>query len=294
MFAIVGTVPDEEFPLSCGFVDLSGQMLNLKNQAEGRDENQTMNIARGTPALLAASVQVCRFFNASPPLAYLAGDIGRGAGSRNLYGFLEKDLPGRRFQSLTFHYVQPDVDWHNRVLFAIEKMAERPLLIADAGFMYAAKMSGQAEAYDIFTPDIGELAFLADAEAPHPFYTRGFILHESNRVEFMIADAYKHSNAARFLMVKGEADVLADQTGILQTVSEPAVSALEPIGGTGDILTGIVAAFTGLGKNIETACVLASQVSRLAGKLADPDPGTQVAEIIQHIPNALKELKIEN
>jgi len=45
-------------------------------------------------------------------------------------------------------------------------------LIADAGFMYAAKMSGQASKYDLFTPDVGELAFLADEEAPHLFYTR--------------------------------------------------------------------------------------------------------------------------
>jgi ADP-dependent NAD(P)H-hydrate dehydratase / NAD(P)H-hydrate epimerase len=52
-------------------------------------------------------------------------------------------------------------------------MNRRPILIADAGFMYAAKMSGQAACYDFFTPDVGELAFLADEMAPHPFYTRG-------------------------------------------------------------------------------------------------------------------------
>ena len=57
----------------------------------------------------------------------------------------------------------------NRVLFAVEEMAKRPVLIADAGFMYAAKMSGQSSKYDLFTPDVGELAFLADEEAPHPF-----------------------------------------------------------------------------------------------------------------------------
>jgi len=35
-------------------------------------------------------------------------------------------------------------------------------------------MSGNAQSFDLFTPDAGELAFLADEEAPHPFYTRGF------------------------------------------------------------------------------------------------------------------------
>jgi ADP-dependent NAD(P)H-hydrate dehydratase / NAD(P)H-hydrate epimerase len=61
--------------------------------------------------------------------------------------------------TLVFHYLQPDVNWHNRVLFAVEEMDRRPVLIADAGFMYAAKMSGQSSQYDLFTPDIGELAF---------------------------------------------------------------------------------------------------------------------------------------
>jgi hypothetical protein len=293
MFAIVGTVPDEDFPVSCGPIEMSGHSLKLENQAEGQTGTQTMDIARGTPALLAAAAQVCRFFGAPPPYAYLAGDIGRGRGSRNLYKFLETRLPACCFSSLTFHYVQPDVDWHNRILFAIEKMHRRPVLIADAGFMYAAKMSGQAEAYDVFTPDIGELAFLADAEAPHPFYTRGFIFHESNRVPDLINSAYKHNNAARFLMVKGETDILADGTGQIAAVSDPLVPALEAIGGTGDILTGLLSAFIGLEKDIRTACVLAAQVSRMAGKLANPDPGTQVMEIIAHIPTELKELNIE-
>jgi ADP-dependent NAD(P)H-hydrate dehydratase / NAD(P)H-hydrate epimerase len=62
--------------------------------------------------------------------------------------------------------------------------------------MYAAKMSGQAPSYDVFTPDMGELAFLADESAPHPFYTRGFILHEENRAPELIKRAYQHENAA--------------------------------------------------------------------------------------------------
>lgn len=279
MFAVIGTVPDEKFPLTCGPISLSGANLMIENQAVG--------INRGTPALLATAFKVCEFFGAPPPFAYLVGDIGTGSGSRKLYAHLEKDLPASRFSGLTFHYIQPDVDWHNRVLFAVDDMAERPLLIADAGFMYAAKMSGQAAAYDIFTPDIGELAFLADESAPHPFYTRGFIFHEQNRVPELISMAYQHNNAARYLMVKGEQDVLADATGILETISEPLVPALEPIGGTGDVLTGLVASLTGMGHEIPSACRNASKISRLAGDLARPCPGTQVIEIIRKIPESL-------
>jgi hypothetical protein len=61
--------------------------------------------------------------------------------------------------------------------------------------MYVAKMSGQASQYDLFTL-MWELAFLADEEAPHPFYTRGFILHEDNPPPDLISRAYTFDNAA--------------------------------------------------------------------------------------------------
>ncbi len=262
----------------CGPVSLSGSTLRVNNHE--------VDVNRGTPALLAAALKICEFFETPLPFAYLVGDIGTGSGSRKLYAHLETDLPLRRFDGLAFHYIQPDVDWHNRILFAVEKMAARPVLIADAGFMYAAKMSGQAASYDLFTPDIGELAFLADESAPHPFYTRGFIFHESNRVPDLIARAYRHGNAARYLLVKGENDVLADAGGIRETISEPMVPALEPIGGTGDILTGLAAALTGMGHEIPEACCRAAKISRLAGELARPDPGTRVMDIIARIPES--------
>ncbi len=72
-------------------------------------------------------------------------------------------------------------------------------------------MSGQAGRYDCFTPDLGELAFLADEQAPHPFYTRGFILHENNRAEDLIERAYRHDNAAQNLLVKGGTDRVVER-----------------------------------------------------------------------------------
>lgn len=281
MFAVVGTVPDKNFPRLSGPVGFSADKLSVGERP--------VPVNRGTPALLASAFQVCEFFDAPPPTACLAGDIGTGAGSRRLYAYLEEKIAGQSFASLTFHYIQPDVDWHNRVLFAITQMAEPPVLIADAGFMYAAKMSGQAGVYEIFTPDMGELAFLADAEAPHPFYTRGFIFHEPERAPELIARAYTHDNAARYLLVKGKTDVIADATGVLETVREPVVPSMEAIGGTGDIITGLLAAFTALGHDSRKACVYASTVARMAGALAAPNPGSPVLDIIRHIPGSLSQ-----
>jgi len=282
MLAVVGTVPDENFPLLEGHVRLENDMLLL----EGRG----IPVNRGTPALLAAAIVAGEMLGNPAPFAYLVGDIGTGKGSRRLYEHLVKHLPKKTFEVMTFHYLQPDVDWHNRVLFVIEEIRAKPVLIADAGFMYAAKMSGQAGAYDLFTPDAGEIAVLADEEAPHPFYTRGCILHEDNRVPELIIRAYEHDNAARCLLVKGKTDYIANRRGIFATVEEPLVEALEPIGGTGDTVTGIVSALTASGMQVEQAALLAAKVNRRAGLYANPAPATQVIDLIHQIPNAMAEV----
>ena len=282
MLAIVGTVPVEAFPLVSGKGQLDKDALIL--------QGRSIPVNRGTPALLAATIAAGEILGNPPPFAYLVGDVGTGKGSRRLYDHLTKHLRKASFEVVTFHYLQPDVDWHNRVLFALEEVKPKPVLIADAGFMYAAKMSGQAGSYDLFTPDAGELAFLADEEAPHPFYTRGFILHEENRVPELITRAYEHDNAARCLLVKGKQDSIASREGILATVDEPVVEALEPVGGTGDTVTGIVSALVASGMSVEDAAVLAAKVNRLAGLYANPTPATQVLDMIRQIPRAMEEL----
>jgi len=282
MLVVVGTVPDEGIPLLEGQVHLENDMLVL--------QGRRIPVNRGTPALLAAAVAAGQILGNAPTYTYLVGDIGTGKGSRRLYEHLVRHLPKKAFEVMTFHYLQPDVDWHNRVLFALEEMKPRPVLIADAGFMYAAKMSGQAGAYDLFTPDAGEIAFLADEEAPHPFYTRGFILHEENRVPELITRAYEHNNAARCLLVKGKRDYVASREGILATIDKPLVEALEPVGGTGDTVTGIVSALVASGMSVEDAALLAAKVNRLAGLYANPTPATQVIELIKHIPRATAEI----
>lgn len=282
MLAVVGTVPDADFPLVEGEVTFQDRDILI--------QGQRVNVNRGTPALLAAAVKAAQVLGRPGPFGFLVGDIGRGDGSRRLYEYLTEHLAETDFQVMTFHYLQPDVDWHNRVLFAVNELNPRPILIADAGFMYVAKMSGQAPAYDLFTPDIGELAFLADEEAPHPFYTRGFILHEENLVPNLIARAYAHQNAARYLLVKGRRDYLAGQNGIIATIDRPLEEALEAMGGTGDTLTGLVSVLIEAGYAAGESAVMAAQVNRLAGRLAEPTPASQVAELIEQIPRALEDI----
>lgn len=169
MLCIAGTVPSDDFPLIEGEVEMKGDHLCIGTQI--------ITVNRGTPALLAAVVKAADMLGRSSPFSYLVGDTGTGKGSRRLYAHLTDVLRQSSFETITFHFLQPIVHWHKKIQAVLGKLSPRPRLIADAGFMYMAKMSGEASLYDLFTPDVGELAFLADEEAPHPFYTRGFILH---------------------------------------------------------------------------------------------------------------------
>jgi NAD(P)H-hydrate repair Nnr-like enzyme with NAD(P)H-hydrate dehydratase domain len=104
----------------------------------------------------------------------------------------------------------------------------------------------------------------------------------------LAARAYAHDNAARLLLVKGSRDYLTGPQGVVATIEQPNHEALEAIGGTGDTLTGIVAALIAAGYDIDTAAILGARTNRLAGHLAQPTPATQVLEIIRRIPMALE------
>ncbi len=280
---IVGTVPYEDFPL----VDAECALVN----GELRVGGQTIPVVRGTTALMAAACATATALCLGSPRAILAGDIGLGAGSAQVYEHLIRTLNDNDgIKTITFHYLLPDIDWHNRILIKLDDLSERPVLIADAGYMYVAKMSGFAASYDLFTPDVGEMAFLADEMAPHPFYTRGFLLHEDERVPELIERAYKYENAARCLLVKGRIDFVVTEDGILKEISEPCVENMEPIGGTGDSLTGVVSALIAGGFPIPQAAIIAAKANRIMGALKNPTPAFSIADLLPALPAALEQV----
>jgi len=238
---------------------------------------------------LAAACSTAQILGLDSPLALIAGDIGRGDGSARVYRYLVEESRDCRERLIVFHYLQPDVDWHNKILMKTEELSDKPLLVADAGYMYVAKMSGFASSYDLFTPDAGEMAFLADETAPHPFYTRGFLLQEEEQVPGLIRRAYDYENAAKYLLVKGRRDFVASIEGIMAKISEPSVESMEPIGGTGDTLTGIVAALLASGRSVPEAAAIGAKVNRLMGLLADPTPACSVDQLLLALPEALEE-----
>lgn len=292
---ICGTLPDPTFPLT----------LDTWHYQNGRlcGKTSELSVHRGTPALMASCALACQTLGVSEPSTLLVGDIGDGNGSRNLYTYLAQALNADWNKSnpkisgdsslqsvpqgITFHYLFPDVDGHNRVLMAIDSLASRPILVADAGFMYVAKMSGYASKYDLFTPDLGELAFLADEKAPHPFYTRGFLLSTEQKIDDLARRASDYDNSAQYLLVKGETDFIVEKGTVLDKISSPCIPFMEPIGGTGDMVTGIATALLSTNFSMKKACSIAAITNRLVGEYAQPTPATQVSELLPYIPQVL-------
>lgn len=301
---VCGTVPFPQMGLAGGEAHVqlaAGKALRSTTKNEALAESSLvvrcgsgalpLPLGRGTAALASAASIVLQELGAAPPLVLVAGDNGDGKGSRLLYNALCRYLKAMRPYGITFHYFLPDVDGHNRVLMALDELGESgtaPLLCADAGYMYAAKMSGYARRYDLFTPDAGELAFLADEYAPHPFYTRGFLLAEPEKSPERIARAHEHENDARAMLVKGAVDHVVMDGRIVRSVDYPSVPNLEPIGGTGDTVAGSATALLAAGYDMERACTLAALANRIMGQLAQPTPATQVDELLAQLPEALR------
>jgi NAD(P)H-hydrate repair Nnr-like enzyme with NAD(P)H-hydrate dehydratase domain len=284
MLVLVGTIPIRNLPLLVGQAELTKEGLFV--------DGQVLDINRGTAAMMSAACAVCQEYDLQRPRCVVAGDIGARDGSVKIYEYLVNNLPKMetKVEVLTFHYIMPDIKWTKKVLEKIGRMKERPILIADAGSMYAAKAAGVAKSYDIFTPDVGELAFLADDEAVHPAYTRGFMHHLENDVPELITKAFKAGNSPHTLFVKGQVDYICREGTIVEKITDPRIEELEPIGGTGDTLTGMISGLAYKGDSPVQACLIAGRANRRAGELSFPTPASQVKDIIECIPNALRDL----
>lgn len=278
---ICGTVPDKDLPLLEGRAQWEKGGLKVNGYE--------LATVRGTPALAAASCIASEVLGIPQPHLMLAGDQGDGEGSFKVYERICESLELFAMTGISFHYLLPDIDWQVKIYMGLEALEERPLLVADAGYMYAVKMSGNASFFDLFTPDAGELAFLADEKAPHPFYTRGFLLADEGNTAETIARAYKNNDAAQNLLVKGRVDYIVGKGKIIKEIDSPSCPAMEAIGGTGDTITGIVSSLLDAGYPMGEACTLAAMANRLMAEKYKPNPATQVVELLNCLPEALEE-----
>jgi len=282
MMLLFGTLPYKDFPLTYGQVRREGDGL----KADGREFSRT----QGTGAMISAALAITTHFKEEAPYVLVAGDIGEGKGTRDTYQYLIEHVCELKPDVITMHYSLPIMALLRKLLDVIRAMPKRPFMIADAGAMYAAKGAGLAKEFDIFTPDPSEMAFLADPQATHPAYiSRHLFECDPSKIPQQIADAFKLGSAARLLLVKGKTDYVAQDGVVLHAITEPDVPQLEPIGGTGDTITGLVAGLVYAGLTPKDAAVFACRTNRTAGLLAQPNPATKVKEIIDQFPRVAKE-----
>jgi hypothetical protein len=282
MLYLIGTLPFKNLEIVSGSIEFNEGKLSVGDLA--------LVPHLGTAAMAAAACSSCKALGIDPPCLFTAGDTGDASGSTKLYRYLSTWGAPPNASVLCMHYLMPNITHIKMAVSSLRKGTDMTI-IADAGSMYAAKAAAIESSFDIFTPDAGEMAYLADPDATHPAYVKHLLFTiEPSEIETLIQKAYENGNLPQTLLVKGPVDYIVNDGRIVQTVDNPSRPAMEAIGGTGDSLTGILCALIAAGINRINACILAARVNRIAGELAHSNPATSVGEIIAQIPNALKEV----
>ena len=284
MLLLVGTIPIETLPLTYGPVHYQPDKLTIGNYTlEGR------YVTLGTAAMISAASTTCQALGTAEPHAVVVGDTGMGEGTMKLLKFLTDEITKLVPNVMTLHYILPTRDPFMNLINAAYKMEKRPFLIADAGALLNAKAVKFSQKFDLFTPDPGELSFLADPEAAHPAYVQHFIFDvDQTEVPRLSQEAFQHGDAPRYMIVKAPIDHVIVEGKVAAVIKEPNIPALEPIGGTGDTITGEVSALISSGMDVVEACVAACKINRIAGELAHPTPATTISQFIPFISEAVK------
>lgn len=276
---VVGTIPFHPGELFEGRVAYENEILTVGDVA--------VPDCQGTAAMLMAALQVTKHFASAPPYAVLGGDIGAGDGTRAAYAALTKLLEsdGEKPSVIAFHYVQPIMSLMRHALEKIQEVSPQSRLVADAGGMYAARAAGLSSGFDLLTPDVGEIGFLAEPGATHPAYVANYLFgQEAFDPVRLIDEAYALGTASRVLIVKGSTDYVATASAaphITATIHEPDIPELEAIGGTGDTVVGLASGLMSTGVETEQAAIAALRINRLAGQKIVAQVYTPVREMIR-------------
>jgi ADP-dependent NAD(P)H-hydrate dehydratase / NAD(P)H-hydrate epimerase len=157
-------------------------------------------------------------------------------------------------------------------------------LVADADALNAfaeapARLSGREGRDIIITPHPGEMARLV-----------GMSTHEVQARRLEVARNFAVAHHV-FVVLKGHRTVIAtpDEKVFINPTGNPGMAT----GGTGDVLTGMIAAWLAQLLDAEAACKLAVYLHGLAGDLAEADEGEVAmtsADVAGHLGDAFLEL----
>lgn len=246
--------------------------------------------SQGTFAMLGAAVQVARYLGTPAPYALIGGDIGRGDGTRAVFRQLIETVNAVRPTVVAFHYMQPIMSLMTVAVNELATAAPDVRLVADAGGMYAAKAAGHAARFELMTPDVGEIGFLADPKVTHPAYVSHYLFGTEGFDPVALSRrAHETGGSSRVLLVKGARDLVVSGGEVVATVDQPCVPALEAIGGTGDTVTGIASALLAAGFPTVDAARCACLANRTAGVVMGATPAKHAADLVDALPRVLQE-----
>jgi NAD(P)H-hydrate epimerase len=164
----------------------------------------------------------------------------------------------------------------------LERSTVPLVLDADAITVLAdepGRLTGREERDVIITPHPGEMARLVGSTVEEV---------QTNRIEVATNFATTHHV---YVVLKGHRTLIATPEG--HVFINPTGNAGMATGGTGDVLTGMIAAWLGQLLDAEAACRLAVFLHGAAGDLAEAEQG-QIAmtatDLLAHIGEALKQL----
>ena len=297
MLLLVGTVPVQPGEVFEGPVSYDAGVFCV-----GAHE---LPPCQGSAAMALAALSITTGLDACAPYAIFGGDAGGGEGTRAVYKRFEDALKrvvalheehraagGNEPLVITFHYLLPVMSLMKHALAAIDRLAPEALLVADAGGMYAARAAGLSHRFELLTPDVGEIGFLAEPEATHPAYVAEYLFGtDAFDVPKLIDKAYELGTASEVLIVKGSKDYVAARSAaphyIVSTIDYPDVPELEAIGGTGDTITGLASGYMSVGLDTQDAAFGALALNRRAGQKINAQVYTPVIEIIEAFGTAL-------
>jgi len=286
MLVIAGTIPIDGLPLTQGSCSYQKGKLTIGDYAlEGK------YVTLGTATMASAAATTCQVLGVEGPYLVTYGDTGMGDGTVKILNHLTSEIGNLGATVLTLHYLLPTKEHFTNLVKAVQALDKKPFFIADAGALLNAKAIGFAKNFDLFTPDPGELSFIADKDAAHPAYVQHFIFKvDETDIARLGKAAYDSGNAPRYLLVKAAVDHIIVEGKVVGTVKEPLIPALEAIGGTGDTITGIVSALIFSGMEPAEACLKAAQINRIMGKLVHPTPATKISQLIPAIADAARQV----
>lgn len=240
-------------------------------------------VGLGTGALYHAAHQTLKVFGRARDLRLLTANAHD---SDAIYEFVISEKPQGELACV--HYIMPRLELFRKMFGVLREKFS--FLTFDAGGMYACKACNLAKQADMFTPDAGETAFLADRNATHPAYVQHILLEiDEEEVRRLVELAYEHGDLPEYAVVKGETDLFVRDGKVVGEISQPCIPELEPIGGTGDTLVGILSALVYSGFEPERAFELASKALRRIGEKSEVTPASWVGEIIGEIPAILED-----